>query len=776
MHNGSIEESLKNLTKKELTEIRRRFEIPGISHLNKKELRRAIGEKLPEYLDCWLHKTPALVYDFIEILLEEGQISKEDYSDMKHIYENLSRLGLVCEGTFDGKIYMMPERIRKKFKKIVDSDLKQQMEKNSHFIHSLGARLYFYGMLDYGKIYDLMREQFDRKDSVGHGEGVLKEYLNFFDDMREAQIEDTKYLYHRSIDDNRGVIIDSPQDLLALRRENLNFKPLTDRELKYYVDERDFPWESARKLRDEFLQENLESDFQIKINMDRLFQLFNLGQDADMLRDGLIIFLADSDNDGAVDIDEDRLGLLMQEFTREAHCWVLKGHSMASQNESWQTFSFSDEVQPGTGWDINFTEDENLEEMEDDWDESLQDFFRNLEEDIESGEVDHLFSELFELNLTPATEQRGDFSKRIRREIQPDWNLGEFLQALTKDELTRIRRNLEISGISNLKKSKLVEALNWHILKAVEDLIDGLNHSLQEHLEDILFQGGIVNLSERGENYSLENPANMMVYKYLQERGLAFIGEYQGDIIQVMPTRVRSRVEAFLDESTKEIGRQNSDLLQLTVGHLVYYGLCKRETLCNIIFDSYDLEERYGRRIEKQDYFAVMDEAIEYLFQMDGYLLEKEHWSGLEEEYYALSNLIFPEVVLSHHRDREELSYYIPSEDNVYFAAENYLPIEAAEQDINEFLQKSHLRTNKTAANAEEITISEDELGINRYIYYMINNDYNQQFIINGLEEIISGMKEGDFLELVEILQDFNNSIPHWALKGRTPDDVQNML
>ena len=810
MSEDILEENLKGKTKKELTEIRRRFEIPGISHLNKAELRRAIAEKLPDHLDSWLENTTNMIYEQLDGLIEEGNIAAEERKNMEFIYEEFSRLGLVIREGSGQIVYTMPEHLRKSFRKTIDDDLLKQIENNTQFILKLGTRMYFYGLQNYKRVYNLMDDHFDQKGSVGHGKKVLNEHLNFFDDLRQVQIDRESYLYHASIDELYGEI-DTPEDLLTLRREGLDFKPLSSQEKEYFIDEGDFPWRAARKIRDEFLQDNLDSDDLIKMTIDRLFHQFNLGGHPRALSDSLKSFLMSAGDVRPEDIEEKKIKELVEEFTLEAHCWVLKGHTLASQNEDWQSVFMEPEISPGDLVDSGEGDDfgDELiselasmlfdEEIKPELDAEIKKMMSgesdkelsitNIEKvmlekmrDLKEKVFGHtkLSEDIFpavedsleERKLISVSDWSEDFSRRITREINPDWSLEECLEALTVDELDRIRRSHDISGISNLNKAEKVQALNWHLLRAMDELIIDLNYPLQNYLEDLINHGGAVNISERGRDFDPENPVNLIMYKYLQDRGVAFIGEHQGDIIHVMPPRIRNRLKELLKKDVKDLGRKNSYLLQLSLGLLIYYGICDKVKLYEIITEKYEVEKKLRGRVTKWDYFSVMDEAVEYGALIDGYYLDRVYGRSSDIEYYACAYLLFPEEVLVERSKREGISFYVPSEEDVFFAAQNSLPREALKQNFEEFFHQKGLQINKEIAAKKGVDTG-DEFSINRYLYNMINNNYDIQEVIGELEEIVNEVEEDDFMELVKQLQNFNNSIPHWILKGRTPNEVQ---
>ena len=90
--------------------------------------------------------------------------------------------------------------------------------------------------------------------------------------------------------------------------------------------------------------------------------------------------------------------------------------------------------------------------------------------------------------------------------------------------------------------------------------------------------------------------------KYLQLRGIAFYGTYEGNIILVMPEEVRQETQgviSFNSEINTRIAR-NTELAILTVGFLVYYGVCPTFQLLK------NIEELLNQEIDNYQHFQIM--------------------------------------------------------------------------------------------------------------------------------------------------------------------------
>jgi hypothetical protein len=82
-------------------------------------------------------------------------------------------------------------------------------------------------------------------------------------------------------------------------------------------------------------------------------------------------------------------------------------------------------------------------------------------------------------------------------EISSNASLKEALNTYTKLELDNIRRTLELSGISTLKKAPLIDVLSERIIKMLPQIIKRLSFKEYKLLQSIINNGGVFKFDEK---------------------------------------------------------------------------------------------------------------------------------------------------------------------------------------------------------------------------------------------------------------------------------------
>lgn len=132
-----------------------------------------------------------------------------------------------------------------------------------------------------------------------------------------------------------------------------------------------------------------------------------------------------------------------------------------------------------------------------------------------------------------------DTAKQILKDEEKLWKemdapclLGEILNQLTKNELDKIRRCLNLRNLSSMKKKDLSYALEILIpnqTRRIMEFFDAERYGLVQH---ILNNGGYIHI----------NSFSLKTINYFKDRGIIFPGLQDGKKILTMPLEVS---EAF---------------------------------------------------------------------------------------------------------------------------------------------------------------------------------------------------------------------------------------
>ncbi|WP_171684363.1 YecA family protein [Paenibacillus planticolens] len=184
-------------------------------------------------------------------------------------------------------------------------------------------------------------------------------------------------------------------------------------------------------------------------------------------------------------------------------------------------------------------------------------------------------------------------------ELTVPLSLADRLVRLSKGELTEIRTNLEIKGVSSLKKQDLALALVQHIPDALPGLLHKFDETRYQVMKQIAVRGGV--------SYTMMDDEQL---SYFTSRGLLFAGLHNGKPAVAMPQEVLESFQRLNYSDYRECFKQNAEWIKFTHGLLYYYGHLSEEELLNLV-------ERYAGTLgDEYEYHGVLEEAILFYMQI----------------------------------------------------------------------------------------------------------------------------------------------------------------
>lgn len=798
---SEIKSNLQGLTKAELTRIRRKFDISGISQLNKAELKEALTEEIPRHLTNWLEKTIQPVQEVLSLFLSEGELDTKERLSYQRIAAHLASLGLVGQKTWDDRVYLMPEGIREKFSDVISGDLQdniqREIELNTFITARISAHLFFYGILPLENILIILEEELGFKPNKDRVQDVIAEYRDIYGEFSEFTYYWETVIYHEAIDNYSREFFSDAKDFSRKIPMELDYYSLSEAEIGYITGNQPFPWEAVRILEKQYLADCFADDYLTRLAVDRLFFQFNLGYSLDNMVNSFTDELSRSGDQPLNSAEIKEIKKLVKKFRQEAHCWLLKGHSLKSKGSEHGVELSPEgiEISPSDIEDLlwgnadrdNYEQEDLLTDFAYPWEnesadfsmnslskseqeiveEIAEEFIENFDEELllemsEEEIIEYIQEEFISDYLTRLYNEFGkdsdlppiDFLQKLERKIDPGWEFKELLANLTEEELTSIRQNYKIGETGQLNKTEQVEALAEQVPAYLNRWLNLINYDLLEYLRNFLAANSYQKSSLDPWNSELESIFGLNLLKYLQDRAVVFAGQYQEDMIQVMPEEIRrvvTRVENK-EQFQKRIAT-NSRLIDYTLGLLVYYGVCRERTMYQLVADycDFDLESDY--------YFSVMEEFNNYDLQFQ--ILD----SNQDSRYYTYFLVDNPATIIEQQKDSPLNKFYQPTEEEIIYAAANEIPKQASEiAGLEEYLNQKNLSFDKT-----NLLFTLEDFKISRYFFYLLNNDHGQEKIEYDLQGLISGIQKEDLAKLLEIINDFNDSIPHWSLKGHSP-------
>lgn len=324
--------------------------------------------------------------------------------------------------------------------------------------------------------------------------------------------------------------------------------------------------------------------------------------------------------------------------------------------------------------------------------------------------------------------------QKIWPQVEVPCKLADVLNMLTKDELTIIRQNLDLPGLSTLRKPELISALVAQMPEGIAKSLNLLDEERYRFIKRITEKGGWVASSTADSDY----------LGYFLRCSLLFPGTYQGQKVFFIPQELQ---EVIIEADTVQFRRQlrsNTEVIRLIHGMLYFYGVMETSRVLEIIKDL------TGEQPNWMQFYGLLRDS------MDCY--EQIHW---EDGYLCDYRVQDAKWVIREQLARPSIEFYPFTKAQLIKAgAPNYLD---ATPQVKSLL-------NLLASNYE---LDEDELvDIADDLLAQINNDEQLGDLITFL---------GDFLEFpsLEVLQaitsavvDVANNARKWILKGYTSDEL----
>jgi hypothetical protein len=321
------------------------------------------------------------------------------------------------------------------------------------------------------------------------------------------------------------------------------------------------------------------------------------------------------------------------------------------------------------------------------------------------------------------------------RSIAIDCCLAEALANLSKEDLMKISRNLQMKNVSVLKKQQLIERLAVGIPEMFSTLVTFIFDAERlKWFKKIVKNGGYL--------YNSKMPIEMV--SYFRERGLLFTGLQQNIKIIVMPSEVLSAWEQLDDGQLPHLVRRNTEWVYLTQGLLYYYGALSFTRLKIM------LEDLIGEELDSYVYSGVMAETIacyeQVRFTATGYCDDRVY----DEEY-----------VLAEQKLREHIPYYPFTREQLVKAGKpSYIEKSSELEEFIEFMRDSYdlsqVESNELAEECVEI----------------INNGQG----LSSIFEYLQANYEIDSMNFAEELANYlvvlHNQTRLWVLKGYKPDEL----
>ncbi|MEH7097109.1 SEC-C metal-binding domain-containing protein [Neobacillus vireti] len=337
--------------------------------------------------------------------------------------------------------------------------------------------------------------------------------------------------------------------------------------------------------------------------------------------------------------------------------------------------------------------------------------------------------------MTQKNQQKQEL--KLWSDISVPFTMNEALSRFSKEELSSIRRRLEIKGASQLKKGELIDLLSIKIPLSMEKIIMYLDQERYNLIQKLIHHGGYIEAPKLTPNQ----------LNYFRNIGIIFTGTFKGKkIIAITEEIVENPLFRDKHKLFITISRRNTEWIKLTQGLLYYYGTLTLNEL-------HDLLEKYmNEPINLSDYLSVIDHAISYYEQIK-----------IDQIGFANNRVLDPEKVRGEQRSRKDLAFFQFSKEQLLRAGEpGYIERNDSYLQFVNFLTQNYEMSRQEADRIVEECVYANNIGES----------------LNHIFQFLQSRIEIENIEMVKACMDkivnLVNNTKQWFLKGYSPREVSS--
>jgi len=323
---------------------------------------------------------------------------------------------------------------------------------------------------------------------------------------------------------------------------------------------------------------------------------------------------------------------------------------------------------------------------------------------------------------------------RFWKEIKVPGTLREFLQVLTKDDLTDIYRSLDLRGLSALNKQKLLEKFEVLIPEKIEVAFRLLDKERFGLIERIVKNNGFI----------LEKDMPLNRIRHLREQALIFPCLREGKKGLAVAQEVMDLFRNLNEFYYKSIIKRNTEWIKLTQGLLYFYG----------VLDLNEIRKRLAELTENPVDFL---EYMEVIFKARSYYGEIQ----IIDSGYTHKLVIDGEDLIDEQEARSEIPYY-------HFTKAQLL--QAGEPDFIERTRELNSVIEFLSGYYDLSEEEKDEIAIQ--CVYIIKLDGSLPELLEYLQSILEFPSQEMLQQLAAKLVALCNNTRLWVLKGHTPEEI----
>jgi len=317
----------------------------------------------------------------------------------------------------------------------------------------------------------------------------------------------------------------------------------------------------------------------------------------------------------------------------------------------------------------------------------------------------------------------------------------KLLMDFTKEELTEIRKKWGFSGLSQLNKEDLAESLVELIPEELEDWVFSLTEEIYSPLKT---------LSHYNEGFYLIDKSDVgtTLIGALQDYGLICAYWDEKDVQIYMPDLISEKLQDLIQNNIdlKEKVYYNSNLIKMTTGILIYYGIVEIDDVIRKInqLDEYNLEKDW--------YVEVLAEYSKSLGMIE----------VAGDEIY-LSMIESPELIKEERSKRPDISTYQIDFDEIWYANDYLYP--EPNEEVQRFMDFLKNEIDLRGRNFNTVLI---------ITYFELNNLTDIDIVMSNIADFIGlSINNKIYQKYKKLFRTMAWNLHYWTLKARTPSELQ---
>ncbi|WP_169091378.1 YecA family protein [Paenibacillus sp. PL91] len=313
----------------------------------------------------------------------------------------------------------------------------------------------------------------------------------------------------------------------------------------------------------------------------------------------------------------------------------------------------------------------------------------------------------------------------------------DALGTLSKQQLTSIRTNLQISNLSSLNKQGLVEKLSELIPENINIATRCFDHNRWKLVQKIVKNDGI------WDKPLLE----LQQYEYFRERGILFPSTVDGKQVVLMPSELVAFLkEGNLIEEQSNVNR-NTEWVRMTQGLLYYYGVLSLNELREFVSTEAD------GQLAVSDFMSFLIEASAYYDQ----IVIDNGDNNFVYDYRAAD----PQAIMKERALRHDLDFCPFTKQQL---------VKAGEPDYVE-RSSQYMNLVRYVLDRYEIDREEADLMAEECVD-ATKNGASLASVIEIAKRFIDIPNMQTLTAITNLIVPLMNSTKQWAIKGHSPEEL----